>query len=78
MMSNKEIVMRLIGNITPTGDLCEDEIRFENLKNLCELVNELVTEIDDVAYDKDSCEYSKKKLGEFAYNFLSETLGIVE
>jgi len=46
---------------------------------LCGLVNELVTEIDNVGYkNKDSYEYSVKQASEYSVNFLTKTLGITD
>jgi hypothetical protein len=78
-MSVKDVVNKIIGEIDPVGEHNEDEKRFENLKEMCELVNELITQIDDVAMLNDGrIEYSRNKAGKFASDFLSSTLGIVE
>lgn len=77
ILTTKEIVETLIGKIRPVGETNTDTQRFENLKEMCELVNELVSEIDSVSYDfKDSYEHSVKKSSEYAKNFLTEKLGI--
>lgn len=78
-ISYSAIVMRIVGPINPVGETNTDGARFENLKALCELVNDLVTKIDTVAYEnKDSYEFSRKRAGEYAEKFLTKTLGIVE
>lgn len=75
----KEIVMSLIGNINPIGQANTDNDRFENLKDLCELVDDLVCKIDDVYYkNKDSHEFSVKRASDYANKFLTENLGIKE
>lgn len=75
----KEIVMSLIGNINPIGQANTDNDRFENLKDLCELVDDLVVKIDDVYYkNKDSHEFSVKRASDYANKFLTENLGIKE
>lgn len=77
--TNLEIVKRLIGPIRPVAETRADEERFENLKEMCDLVNKLVTEIDDVAYEnKNRQEYSVKKSADYASNFITKTLGIKE
>lgn len=44
---------------------------------MCEVVNNLVIEIDKVSYDnKNRQEFSIKEMGEYASNFLTNTLGI--
>ena len=74
-----EVVKRLVGDIKPKGETNIDDDRFENLKVMFELVNNLVYEIDSVAYDnKDKHEFSMKRAGEYASNFLTNTLGIHE
>lgn len=70
-MELKEIVLKLTGEIQPVGETTTDNKRFENLKVLCELVNELVSEIDNVSfYNKDRCEYSMNRSGKYANEFL--------
>lgn len=73
----EEVVTKLVGRIKPVGESNEDEKRFENLVLMCELVDRLVTKIDEVAYDnKDRYEASMKKAGLYAQNFMTNTLGI--
>ena len=76
-MTLAEIVFKLTGRVNPIGKSEVDEERFENLKAMCELVDILVTKIDEVAYDnKDRYEASMKKAGLYAQNFMTNTLGI--
>lgn len=78
-MNYVEIVQKLIGPISPVGETNEDEKRFNNLKEMCGLINYLVTEIDHMAYqNKDRQEGSMRKAGVYAYKFIDETLGIKE
>ena len=78
-MTNTDVVKKLIGNINPVGETNTDNQRFENLKEMCELVNNLITDIDDMAYrNKCSHEYSVKRASEYASNFLTKTVGIAE
>lgn len=73
----EQIVESLIGKINPVGETNTDNERFENLKQMCELVNILVGKIDDVSYkNKDSHEFSVKRASEYASDFLTNTLGI--
>lgn len=75
----KDIVMKLVGNINPIGETNTDNDRFENLKNLCELVDDLLGKIDDVSYkNKDSREFSVKRASDYANKFLTDNLGIKE
>lgn len=78
-MTNTEIIKKLIGNINPCGKSEVDAERLENLKAMCELVNDLVGEIDNVAYrNKDSYEASVKAMADYSKKFLTDTLGISE
>lgn len=78
-MTNTDVVKKLIGNINPIGETNTDNERFENLKALCELVNNLITDIDDMAYlNKDAREFSVKRASQYASNFLAKTVGIAE
>lgn len=73
----ESVVSKLIGSISPTGQHSVDLERLENLKEMCELVNTLVTRIDEIGYqNKDSQEASVKEIADYANNFLTETLGI--
>jgi hypothetical protein len=77
-MENIDIVKKLIGNISPIGETNTDNERFDNLKAMCELANDLITEIDNVSYYKGSGQFSVKRAGEYAKNFLTNTIGITE
>ena len=78
-MTNTDVVKKLIGKINPIGETNADNERFENLKAMCELVNNLIMEIDDMAYrNKDAREFSVKRASEYASNFLTKTVGIAE
>ncbi len=75
-MNYTEIVKKLIGNVQPYGATHIDEQRFENLKAMCLLVNNLVMEIDRVSENKERQEFSMREMGNYAYNFLTEDLMI--
>lgn len=69
--------MKLVGKINPVGESNTDSERFENLKLLCDLVEELLIGITDVANEnKDRYESSMKRAGDYAQNFLTNRLGI--
>jgi len=69
-MEIKEIVDKLVGSITPAGESHKDRERFENLKVMCNLVEQLVSDINFVARDKDRYESSIKGMGVYAQKFL--------
>lgn len=66
----EELVKLLIGDIIPIGETNIDDKRFENLKEMISLVESLLREIENVSYMNKRPEYSVKRSGEFAYNFL--------
>ena len=70
-MELKEIVEKLVGSITPAGESHLDTQRFENLKVMCSLVEDLVYEINYVSRDKDRYESSMKVMGVYADKFLN-------
>lgn len=70
-MTHLDIVKKLVGNINPTGDSSRDGERLENLKTMCNLVEDLIGEIQFVTRDKDAYESSVKEIGQFAFKFLS-------
>ena len=65
-----EVVRKLIGPVNPIGETGEDEVRFNNLVKLVDLVDKLISDLGQVASNKDRVEYSIKKCGEFADRFL--------
>jgi hypothetical protein len=78
-MELKEIVFKLIGPINPIGETNEDNKRFENLKIMCDLINDLIQYTDDMAYcNKDHYEFSRKRASDYVYNFLTNKIGIAE
>lgn len=78
-MNNLELVKKVIGNIHPAGDASRDGERFDNLVAMCNLVNDLVTEIDDMVYrNTHAREASVVKSRDYAKSFLTAILGICE
>ena len=77
-MNIYDVVIKLIGNIKPIGETNIDNDRFENLKIMTELVDELLTDIDRVAYRyKNNHQDSMKRASDFARKF-QDSMGIVE
>lgn len=74
-MNNHELVKKVIGKITPTGNHGIDKERLENLKSMCSLVENLLYDIDDViAKNKHSQERSVREIVLYAKNFLDNTV----
>lgn len=73
-----DVVMKLIGPVSPIGESDEDNRRYENLKNLTQLMDSIHTEIDDIStlYRNDH-RYSMKRAGEYCNKFLTD-MGIKE
>ena len=76
-MEMHNIVKKLIGKIEPIGDINQDKERLENLKELCSLVDRLLSDIDEIAtkYEKSQVT-SMRNVGEYASKFYIK-LGIV-
>ena len=78
-MTNTDVVKKLIGSINPVGESDTDDDRYESLKEMCVLVDNLITDIGDMAYsNKHSQEYSVKRAVKYASTFLTKTVGIAE
>lgn len=73
-----EVVKKLIGEIEPVGETHADNARFQNLQEMTDLVDRLVSDIDEVAQQSRHHAFSIKRSGEHAYRFLTDKLGIVE
>lgn len=73
-----DIVLKLTGPIDPVGETHTDDTRFENLKQLLELMKELHTKIDAIADENcDRGEYSMRRAGLECQKYL-DWLGIPE
>ena len=71
-MTNYDVVRKLIGKISPVGESNEDADRFKNLEELTLMIENLITDIDDMAfYHKDAHQFSIKKSVKFAIEFLN-------
>ena len=69
-MTLLEIVLKLTGQIRPVGETNEDNRRYENLEELLDLTNELLKEIDSVAYNyRNDSRYSIKRAAERCSKF---------
>lgn len=69
-MELHEIVMKLIGPISPAGETNADEIRFKNLQVMTGLIDDLLYQVRLVAEQKDRHEFSIKRSGKHADDFL--------
>ena len=66
-----DIVDKLVGNIEPFGSESIDKVSFENLKVYCELIDKMLTRVDDIAYqNKDNTLSSVKRSVDYISDFL--------
>jgi len=66
-----EVVKKLIGNIEPIGETHTDNDRYENLKKLTGLTEQLLTDICSIEHDyKNNHQYSMKRASEHCAGFL--------
>ena len=73
-----DIVNKLVGPIRPIGDSVEDAERLANLKNLTDLLDKCLTDIDHIADEfAHRDEWSMKQAGRHCVTFL-DTIGIRE
>ena len=78
MIDVYEVVTKLIGAVNPIGETRTDDARYENLKTMCALVNQLLSDIDAVIPYKDRVEFSMKRAGEYARKSMTDEFGIEE
>ena len=72
-----QVVKKLIGCIEPLGETNEDNRRYENLVEMCNLIENLVEDIKEVRLEyKNDQEYSIKRAVNCANDFLVDDLGI--
>lgn len=69
-MTNTDVVKKMIGNINPVGETNTDNERFENLKAMCLLIDNLILDVIAVIHNKSSYEYSVKRAGEYADGYI--------
>jgi len=69
-MNYYEITTKLIGPVDPVGETNEDNRRFENLRLMVDLIDELLRDVNYVAGCRNRVEYSVKRAGIFAHEFL--------
>jgi hypothetical protein len=70
-MNYTDVVRKLIGPIKPIGKTEVDDERFENLKSLASLIENLLLDIDDLAFDhKNAQEFSIKRSVDYSNNFI--------
>ncbi len=66
------VVRKLVGPVQPVGETVEDSRRLENLEKLVEVARAAIQDVAEVTPNANRVEYSMKKAGQMAANFLSE------
>jgi hypothetical protein len=69
-MELKDIVMKLVGPVCSIGDSNADAQRFESLRDLTGLVEDLLHEISTAALSANNHQDSMRKIGRYAQEFL--------
>lgn len=73
-----EVTRNLIGETEPYGDSAIDRERTENLNKLIYVVEELESDIEKVAVNKDRHEGSMRMMGEKAHRTLEDLRSWIE
>jgi len=67
-----DIVRKLVGPIQPVGETSSDAARLENMKEVGELVEMLLCDLETAAMNKDRPEASMREIGQKADMYLRE------
>ena len=68
-----DIVQKLAGPIDPIGETRADEMRLDSLKDVTDLIEILLVKIAHVAENRNRQEFSMKRAGKHAFDFLSRS-----
>lgn len=73
-----EVTRNLIGATEPYGDSSIDRERMQNLDKLIYIVDELLRDVEKVAFNKDRYEGSMRMMGEKAHKALIDYWSWIE
>ena len=73
-----EVTRRLIGGTEPYGDSAIDRERMQNLDKLIYIIDELLYDVEKVAFNKDRREGSMRMMGEKAHKALNNYWSWIE
>ena len=73
-----DLVMKIIGEIEPVGETNMDEVRYAHLEVLLETLEALIDEVRYLEPYKDRHEYSMKKAGDKAMEWVKYVHGLME
>lgn len=67
----KEVVDKLIGDISPRGESNHDNQSINNLKEYCNVISQMIAKIEDISYyNRNAQEYSIKEHVEYIDDFI--------
>ena len=70
-----EIVDRIIGEINPIGETNTDDARYENLEAYIDVCEHMIRKIYTVSQNANRQEFSIKRAGKCAKEYLAEYIG---
>lgn len=76
-MELHEAVEKLVGPISPVGETNADDQRFENLREMTNLINHLLDQVRLVAEKKERHEFSIRRAGKYAEEFIVATVSVL-
>ena len=71
-----DIVKKLVGPVHPCGDHRTDQDRLKNMRNLTELIDKLLFDVENAVHCADRQEASVKAIGVHAKNFMEDIKNI--
>lgn len=67
-----KIVMKLVGDVEPTGSHSLDEERLDNLCTLIDLIDFLLMKVDEISVYRNRNEVSINAIGDKAYRYTKD------
>ena len=69
-MELRDVVRKLVGPVKGIGEHNADQERLENMKTMCLLIEDLLSDVENAYGDADSPQASVKAIGEQAKHFI--------
>lgn len=73
-----KVIKKLIGDVEPAGEYYEDNINYQNLKELEQIMYHFTNKLVLQSYLADSREYSIKRSGEYAKRILVNMKDLID
>lgn len=70
-MTNADVVRKIVGPIDPNGNSDADEMCLQNMDAMCDLIRELIQDVEYVSRKRTSMERSVSAVAINAHVFLS-------